>query len=111
MAELDFHAVVAEYSDNPILAFTCRFLQRLLKDLAVCRDIYLQPEPVLRQSGIRHQRDLIDAMRRRDEDAVRVILTEHMTEAERHMLGLQAQLANRFLDEPDYRQPRRRDRR
>ncbi len=97
MAELDFHGVVAEYSDNPILAFTCRFLQRLLKDLAIAQDIYVQPEPVQRQSGIRHQRDLIAAMRRRDADAARAILAEHMAEAEQHMLGLQAKLIDRFL--------------
>jgi len=111
MAELDFHAVVAEYSNNPILAFTCRFLQRLLKDLTICQDIYVQPEPVLRQSGIRHQRDLIAAMRRKDADAVTAILTEHMTEAEQHMLGLQAQLQDRFLEEPVELRPRRRARR
>lgn len=101
MAELDFHAVVAEYSDNPILAFTCRFLQRLLKDLAICHDIYVQPQPVLRQTGIQHQRDLIKAMRRKDTVAVHAILAQHMAEAEQHMLALQAQLQNRFLDEPD----------
>ena len=99
MAELDFHGVVAEYSDNPILAFTCRFLQRLLKDLTIAQDIYLQPEPVLRASGIRHQRALIAAMRRRDAEGAAAILTEHMAEAEKHMLGLQAKLMDRFLIE------------
>jgi GntR family transcriptional repressor for pyruvate dehydrogenase complex len=99
MAELDFHAVVAEYSSNPILAFTCRFLQRLLKDLAICHDIYVRPEPVMRQSGIAHQRELIAAMRARDAAAVQAILTEHMAEAEQQMLGLQAQLEDRFLEE------------
>lgn len=101
MAELDFHGVVAEYADNPILAFTCRFLQRLLKDLAVAQDIYLRPEPVERESGIEHQRDLIAAMRRRDVDAAAAILAEHMAEAERHMLGLQATLQDRFLVEAE----------
>lgn len=99
MAELDFHGVVAEYSSNPALAFTCRFLQRLLKDLAVCQDIYQQPEPVLRSSGIQHQRDLIAAMRRKDKQAVQAIMTEHMQEAEQHMLALQARLEDRFLEE------------
>ncbi len=99
MAELDFHGVVAEYSDNPILAFTCRFLQRLLKDLTIAQDIYVQPEPVSRESGIRHQRDLIAAMRRRDAAAAAVILAEHMAEAEQHMLGLEARLEDRFLEE------------
>lgn len=99
MAELDFHGVVAEYSDNPILAFTCRFLQRLLKELTIAQDIYVQPEPVSRESGIRHQRNLIAAMRRRDAAAAAVILAEHMAEAEQHMLGLEARLEDRFLEE------------
>lgn len=105
MAELDFHGVVAEYSDNPILAFTCRFLQRLLKELAIAQDIYKQPERVLRESGIQHQRDLITAFRRRDGDAAARILAQHMAEAESHMLGLQARLVDRFLAEVE--EPRR----
>ena len=99
MAELDFHGVVAEYSDNPILAFPCRFLQRLLKDLTIAQDIYVQPEPVSRASGIQHQRDLIAAMRRRDATAAAAILAEHMDEAEKHMLTLEAKLEDRFLEE------------
>lgn len=99
MAELDFHGVVAEYSDNPILAFTCRFLQRLLKDLTIAQDIYVQPEPVSRASGIQHQRDLIVAMRDRDAAAAAAILAEHMAEAEKHMLTLEAKLEDRFLEE------------
>ena len=101
MAELDFHSVVAEYSDNPILAFTCRFLQRLLKDLSIAQEIYVQPEKVMRQSGIEHQRALIAAMRRRDANAAAAILAEHMVEAEQHMLTLQARLVDRFLVEAD----------
>ncbi|GHA34559.1 GntR family transcriptional regulator [Devosia pacifica] len=99
MAELDFHGVVAEYSDNPILAFTCRFLQRLLKELAICHDIYVQPEPVLRQSGIQHQREMIAAMKAGDAKRVDQILTHHMIEAEQHMLGLKARLEDRFLED------------
>lgn len=99
MAELDFHAVVAEYSDNAILTFVCRFLQRLLKDLAVCHDIYVQPKTVLRQAGIAYQRDLIAAMRRRDAGAVAVIMAEHMAYAETVMLELQAELSDRFIEE------------
>lgn len=108
MAELDFHGLVAEYSDNPILAFTCRFLQRLLKELSVAQDIYVQPEPVSRASGIQHQRDLIEAMRRRDANAAAAIMAEHMAEAEQHMLGLQARLVDRFLTEEAAPQRKRR---
>ncbi len=100
MAELDFHAVVAEYADNALLAFTCRFLQQLLKDLAVCRDIYIQPKPVLRQEGIAYQRHLIAAMRQQDAEAVHAIMTDHMIYAEQAMLGLQAELTGNFIHDP-----------
>ena len=43
MAQLDFHAVVARYFDNVLLAFICRFLPCLLKDQAFCKVIYHNP--------------------------------------------------------------------
>jgi len=97
MAELDFHGVVASYSDNVLLAFICHFLQRLLKDLAVCKDIYLRPEPVDRSVGINYQYRLIEAMRRKDADLVAQVMTEHMQHAEDAMLSLEATLEDRFL--------------
>lgn len=97
MAELDFHGVVASYSDNVLLAFICHFLQRLLKDLAVCKDIYLRPEPVERSVGINYQYRLIEAMRRKDADLVAQVMTEHMQHAEDAMLSLEATLEDRFL--------------
>lgn len=98
MAELDFHSVVAEYSDNALLAFQCRFCQRLLKELAVCRDIYVQPQPVMRQRGIEYQRALIAAMRAGDGDKVQRIMREHMAHAEQQMLALEAEMDSRFIE-------------
>ena len=100
MAELDFHGAVAEYSDNALLAFTCRFLQRLLKDLTVARDIYVQPKPVLRAEGIDYQRRMIAAMQAGDAEAVHKIMSDHMAYAERSMLDLQAELTGDFLHDP-----------
>ncbi|HEP0307029.1 TPA: FadR family transcriptional regulator [Providencia rettgeri] len=99
MAELDFHAVVASYSDNVLLVFICHFLQRLLKDLAVCKDIYLKPEPVDRRQGIEYQYQLIEALRRKDAEKVQSVMEAHMAYAEKTMLALQATLQERFLSE------------
>ncbi|WP_272660952.1 FadR/GntR family transcriptional regulator [Providencia sp. PROV150] len=99
MAELDFHAVVASYSDNVLLVFICHFLQRLLKDLAVCQDIYLKPEPVDRRQGIEYQYQLIEALRRKDAAKVQSVMEAHMAYAEQAMLALQATLQERFLSE------------
>lgn len=99
MAELDFHTVVASYSDNVLLVFICHFLQRLLKDLAVCKDIYLKPEPVDRRQGIEYQYQLIEALRRKDAQKVQAVMEAHMDYAEHAMLALQATLQERFLSE------------
>ncbi|MDD9340869.1 FadR/GntR family transcriptional regulator [Providencia heimbachae] len=99
MAELDFHTVVASYSNNVLLVFICHFLQRLLKDLAVCKDIYLKPEPVDRRQGIDYQYQLIDALRRKDAAKVQAIMEAHMDYAEQAMLSLQTTLQERFLSE------------
>ncbi|PLR35486.1 FadR family transcriptional regulator [Chimaeribacter californicus] len=97
MAELDFHSLVASYSDNSLLAFMCRFLQRLLKELAICKDIYLLSRPVVRHQGIEWQRQLIAALRDQDGPSVHRITTDHMQHAEQAMLGLQATLTSQFL--------------
>jgi GntR family transcriptional repressor for pyruvate dehydrogenase complex len=97
MAELDFHSVVAEYSDNPLLAFFCRFLQQLLKDLTVARQIYTMPLPVFRASGIAYQRSLLAAIRRKDAKKVDQVMRDHMQHAESVMLALEAEVEARFL--------------
>ena len=97
MAELDFHGVVASYSDNVLLAFICHFLQRLLKDLAVCKKIYKRQEPIERSEGIALQTRLIDAMRRRDAQQVEQVMREHMHHAEKTMVALRATLDTAFL--------------
>lgn len=72
------------------------FLQRLLKDLAVCKDIYLKPEPVDRRQGIEYQYQLIEALRRKDAAKVQSVMEAHMAYAEQAMLALQATLQERF---------------
>lgn len=97
MAELDFHGVVASYAENALLAFYCRFLQRLLKELAVCKDIYLLPHSEARAQGIQWQRQAIEALREKNADEVYRITSEHMHHAEEEMLSLQATLNQHFL--------------
>lgn len=90
LVELDFCGVVAGYSDNPILAFTCRFLQRLLRELT--------PDNVEDQwASPARLRSLLDALRRGDIEAVRTISGRHIAEASMQPI----RLMERFLTEPD----------
>ncbi len=70
---------------------------RLLKDLTVCKRIYEQPNPELRERGLSYQEQLIEALRARDADEARAIMQAHMRAAQRIMLAQEAQIARAFL--------------
>ncbi len=63
MAELDFHSVLAELCPNPVLGFLCGFLQKLLREMAVCRRIYDVPHPELRDTALHYQIRLMRALK------------------------------------------------
>ncbi|MEQ8355822.1 MAG: FCD domain-containing protein [Kiloniellaceae bacterium] len=100
-AELDFHGILVDYCPNPVLAFMCRFLQSLLRDLTVCKRIYEVPNPDLRESGLTYQVRLLRALRRNDASAAREVLFEHMCAAQRYMEEREAVLQTRFLQVSD----------
>ena len=85
-AELDFHGVLASYSDNPLLAFSCRFLQRLLGELA--------PDSAAGMADAAQFRALISALESKDAAAVRTLAARLPERGD-------APLTNRFLAEPD----------
>jgi DNA-binding FadR family transcriptional regulator len=86
LAELDFHSLLAAQSENGILAFVCIFLHRLLRDITVCREIYDNPNPELRETGLRFQIPLLRLLRKGDADGARKMMLNHMIEAEQYML-------------------------
>ncbi len=97
IAELEFHERLAEFSINPLLAFICGFLASLLKDLAVCKRIYRNPNPELRKRGYSYQHQLIEAMRARDTKAAHSIMKAHMIVAEQLMSKQEAIVNRGFL--------------
>ena len=96
-AELEFHETLAGFSDNPLLGFVCGFLARLLKELTICRRIYDQPNPELRERGVSYQEQLIEALCARDAETARAVMQAHMRAAQRMMLAQEAQLTKGFL--------------
>ncbi|WP_353645281.1 FCD domain-containing protein [Mesorhizobium sp. WSM2239] len=86
MAELDFHEELARLCQNQLLGFLCRFLVSLLRDMAVCREIYQQHNPVLRETGLHYQVALLRAIKAGDADRASAIMRDHMITAEAYML-------------------------
>ncbi len=97
LAELDFHSVLAALCPNPLLGFVCGFLQNLLRNLTVCRRIYDQPQPRLREHAMHYQQRLLHALRDEDPDAARTIMREHMLAAQAYMAHCEAQVKEGFL--------------
>lgn len=86
LAELDFHEELTRHSDNPLLAFIGRFLLSLLREMTVCRAIYKEPNPGLRETGLHYQVRLLRALKAGDPELCRMIMRGHMIEAETYML-------------------------
>lgn len=97
LAELDFHSVLAELCPNPVLGFMCGFMQNLLRNLTICRRIYGEPNPELRESGLHYQIQLIRALKDQDANAARRIMLEHMEQARRYMEDTEAVYIRGFL--------------
>ncbi|MDX5595509.1 FadR/GntR family transcriptional regulator [Pseudovibrio sp. SPO723] len=87
LAELDFHEELTRHCPNPILAFTCSFLLSLLKDMTICRSIYRETNPDLRETGLHYQVQLLRAIKAGDAELCRMIMRGHMIEAEKYMLA------------------------
>ncbi|MCP4381385.1 MAG: FadR family transcriptional regulator [Hyphomicrobiales bacterium] len=86
LAELDFHAELARNGSNRLLGFVAIFLLDLLRDMTVCREIYRQPNPELREAGLNYQVRLLRAIKAGDPKRARAIMREHMGEAAKYML-------------------------
>lgn len=99
IAELDFHALLASFSTNPLLRFQCGFLVTLLKDLTVCRTIYKRRIPGLRRKGRDYQAQLIEALRTGDAEVARAIMREHMQTAQKIMEVQESVVLKHFLSD------------
>lgn len=102
LAELDFHSVLAELSPNPVLGFMCGFLQKLLREMVVCKRIYDAPHPKLRDTALHYQIKLMRALKASDADVARAIMAEHMVAARDYMVRMEASMTAGFLrsDQP-----------
>lgn len=97
IAELRFHEILAGFSDNSLLAFQCRFLFGLLKNLAICRKIYSRRIPGFRRKGRDYQVRVLQALRDGDAQAARELMLAHMVSAQRVMETQEAILHRNFM--------------
>lgn len=97
VAELEFHNLLAASCPNPLLSFIGQFLNDLLRDLVELKNTINPERRQFGESNCHYHQLLLEAYRREDEDSVRKLMSEHMSDAEGHMRILEAEVANRFL--------------
>ncbi|WP_336490233.1 FadR/GntR family transcriptional regulator [Methylobacterium nigriterrae] len=88
--ELAFHDILCDASDNALLAFMCRFLNSMLRDLVEFRSDSLTEHEAFGAHNLDSHRQLVTAFRAKDAEAVRRIMQEHMCCAEHFMKRLDA---------------------
>jgi len=99
IVSLRFHAMLAEQSRNPFLAFLIDFMACMLSDLTVYRRLFDPPNTELWRRGRDYQTRLLDALRHGDSAAARRIMSEHMSTAWRLMEMQEAEMVKRFISE------------
>lgn len=95
--ELDFHDILAQYCDNPLLAFHAQFLNDLLRNYIEFRYDHISQYEVFTHSNIHYHRQLIDAYKAQNTELVRELMTEHMIDCEKHTLSLNATLTKNLM--------------
>ncbi|WP_163846418.1 FadR/GntR family transcriptional regulator [Pseudooceanicola aestuarii] len=99
IASLEFHAILAEQSSNPLLGFVIDFMVSLLSDLTVYRKLYAPPNIELWRRGQDYQARLLMALREGDSGAAEAIMRAHMETAWSLMRGQEVRMAQRFMPE------------
>lgn len=97
VASLNFHAILARESRNPLLSFCIDFMIRILSDLTLYRELYAPPNVTLWQKGRDFQARLVGALRSGNREEARAIMSEHMATAQELMEGQEAIMMRRFM--------------
>lgn len=89
-AETEFHDILCDASDNPLLIFICRFLNSLLRDLVSFRSQSLKEHELFGDHNVASHIALVEAFKRHDKQAAARIMEDHMCCAEDFMCQLDA---------------------
>lgn len=90
VVEVEFHDILCQICENPILSLMCRFLNAMLRDLVTKRTASMREHTAFGQHNIDAHRELLTALRANDHDALAGIMRHHMHCAEGYMHDLDA---------------------
>lgn len=95
--ELRFHDVLAECCPNPLLSFTCKFINDLLARKVVFKSISATKQEEIRKTNARFHREIYAAAAEQNAEVVRRMMHEHMIECKEHARLFDATVDPAFL--------------
>lgn len=98
IASIEFHRILASFSDNELLMFIIRFTAQLLSELTINRHLYEPKNFDLWRKGVDHQLDLLHALASGDEQRARLTMRTHMEHARMIMRLHEVDMQRRFIE-------------
>ncbi len=96
--DLTFHDILASASPNPFLRFVCEMINQMLRQLTVYDNKMAREEQQkFGAANVDFHRKLLNAARKRDVDGVRLLMQEHMDDAQISVTRLQGRLHGRLI--------------
>lgn len=80
-AEIEFHAILARRSDNPLLSFMARFINSVMSELTVTYNVIDPGGEVFHKANLVAHRQILDALRCGDGPEIEALMARHIEEA------------------------------
>lgn len=100
--DLEFHDILARVCPNTLLGLQCQVLNEMLRRLVAVSGTIPEMQ-ILSESNLGAHRGLLDALRQRDAEAARKIMSAHIAEAESHVRQIGADYRRGLVLEQDFK--------
>ena len=106
--DVNFHDILAAANPNPFLRFSCELINEMIRQLIVFGNRTPQAEHRrFGEANAQFHRDIVQAARARDAEAVRALMAQHMRDAASSVKRMKGRLQGRLiLDADALRRPR-----
>ena len=96
--DVNFHDILAAANPNPFLRFNCALINEMIRQLIVYGNRTSQAEHRrFGEANAQVHREIVQAARARDAEAVRALMTRHMVDAARSVKRMKGKLQGRLI--------------
>ncbi|HQQ68826.1 MAG TPA: FadR/GntR family transcriptional regulator [Alicycliphilus sp.] len=96
--DVNFHDILAAANPNPFLRFTCELINEMIRQLIVFGNRTPQSEHRrFGEANAQFHRDIVQAARARDAEAVRALMEQHMQEAASSVKRMKGRIQGRLI--------------